>query len=49
MASAPHSIINGFKDLLAIAAATEITFPEAEQVNNVLFKIIHVSKFSLRY
>lgn len=32
MASAPHSIINGFKDLLAIAAATEITFPEAEQV-----------------
>merc|ERR1712002_1444918 len=36
MASAPHSIINGFKDLLAIAAATEITFPEAEQMKAYL-------------
>jgi len=30
------SIINGFKDLLAIAAATEITFPEAEQMKAYL-------------
>ena len=32
VASVPHSIINGFKNLLAIAAETEITFPEAEKV-----------------
>merc|ERR1712183_106293 len=36
LASAPHSIINGFKDLLAVAAATEITFPEAEQMKDYL-------------
>jgi len=36
LASAPHSIINGFKDLLAVAAATEITFPEAEQMKAYL-------------
>eukprot|EP00054_Salpingoeca_dolichothecata_P031369 m.263289 g.263289 ORF g.263289 m.263289 type:complete len:313 (+) comp26871_c0_seq1:69-1007(+) len=29
-ASAPHSIINGFKRVLAVALATEITFPQAE-------------------
>lgn len=33
VASVPHSIVNGFKNLLAIAAETEITFPEAEQVS----------------
>ena len=32
VASVPHSIVNGFKNLLAIAVATDITFPEAEQV-----------------
>lgn len=32
VASVPHSIINGFKNLLAVAAETEITFPEAEKV-----------------
>jgi large subunit ribosomal protein LP0 len=26
MASAPHSIVNGMKNLLAIAAVTDITF-----------------------
>lgn len=31
VASVPHSIVNGFKNLLAIAVATDITFPEAEQ------------------
>ena len=32
VASVPHSIVNGFKNLLAVAVATEISFPEAEQV-----------------
>ncbi|KAF0304196.1 60S acidic ribosomal protein P0 [Amphibalanus amphitrite] len=35
-ASVPHSIINGFKDLLAIAAETDITFKEAEKVKEYL-------------
>jgi len=36
VASVPHSIVNGFKNLLAIAAETEITFPEAEQMKAFL-------------
>ena len=32
--SAPHIVINGFKNLLAVAAATEITFKEAESVSS---------------
>lgn len=32
-ASVPHSIVNGFKNLLAVAVATDITFKEAEQVS----------------
>jgi len=36
VASAPHSIINGFKNLLAVAAVTEITFKEAETVKEFL-------------
>ncbi|XP_046392765.1 60S acidic ribosomal protein P0 [Ischnura elegans] len=36
VASAPHSIINGFKNLLAIAAATEIEFKEATTVKEFL-------------
>jgi len=35
-ASVPHSIINGFKNLLALAAETEITFKEAEKVKEYL-------------
>lgn len=31
LASVPHSIVNGFKNLLAVAVATDITFKEAEQ------------------
>merc|ERR1711934_1102800 len=31
LASAPHSIANGLKKLIAVAAATEITFPAAEK------------------
>merc|ERR1711973_571391 len=36
MASAPHSIANGMKSLLAVAAVTEITFKEAEQLKEFL-------------
>merc|ERR1712079_541319 len=36
MASAPHSIANGMKNLLTIAAVTEITFKEAEQLKAFL-------------
>jgi len=36
VASVPHSIVNGFKNLLAIAAETDITFPEAEQMKAFL-------------
>ena len=32
VASVPHSLINGFKNLLAVAAETDITFKEAEKV-----------------
>jgi len=36
VASAPHSIVNGFKNLLAIAAATDVTFKQAETVKEFL-------------
>merc|ERR1712126_721615 len=36
MASAPHSIANGMKNLVAIAAVTEITFKEAEMMKEFL-------------
>jgi len=36
VASAPHSIVNGFKNLLAVAAATDITFKEAETLKEML-------------
>ena len=35
-ASVPHSIMNGFKNMLAIAVATEIEFKEAEQAKAIL-------------
>jgi len=34
--SAPHSMANAMKRLLAVAAATDITFPEAEKVKEYL-------------
>jgi len=34
--SVPHSILNGFKNLLAIAAATDVTFKEAETMKEYL-------------
>jgi len=36
VASVPHSIVNGFKNLLAIAAATDITFKEAQTMKDIL-------------
>jgi len=36
VASVPHTIVNGFKNLLAIAAVTEIEFKEAETVKEFL-------------
>jgi len=35
-ASVPHSIINGFKNLLAVAAETDVTFEEAEELKEYL-------------
>jgi len=35
-ASAPHSIVNGFKNLLAVAVETDITFAEAERTKEYL-------------
>jgi len=35
-ASAPHSVVNGFKNLLAVAVETDYTFPEAEQTKEYL-------------
>lgn len=36
LASAPHSIVNGFKNLLAVAATTEVEFKEAEKIKEYL-------------
>lgn len=36
VASVPHSLVNGFKNLLALAAETDITFKEAEQMKELL-------------
>lgn len=36
VASAPHSIANGLKKLIAIAAATDVTFPAAEKTKAYL-------------
>ncbi|MCP6116809.1 hypothetical protein NL387_26340, partial [Klebsiella pneumoniae] len=36
IASAPHSIANGFKNLLAIAAVTEVEFEEATTIKEFI-------------
>lgn len=36
VASVPHSFMNGFKKVLAVAVATEITFPYAEKVKEMI-------------
>jgi len=35
-ASAPHMVVNGFKNLLALAAETDVTFKEAEKLKEYL-------------
>ena len=32
LASIPHSLVNGYKNVLAVSVATEYTFPLAEKV-----------------
>ena len=36
LAAAPHMLINGYKNVLAVAIATEYSFPLAEKVNEYL-------------
>merc|ERR1711951_123131 len=36
LASVPHSIVNGMKNLLSVAAVTDITFKEAEMIKEFL-------------
>jgi len=36
LASAPHSLVNGFKNLLALAAVTDIEFKEAATIKEFL-------------
>lgn len=36
IASVPHMLLNGFKNLLAVAAVTEVEFKEAETVKEYL-------------
>merc|ERR1712048_1139329 len=36
IASVPHSLVNGMKNLLAVAAVTDITFKEAEMLKEFL-------------
>merc|ERR1719192_1375250 len=36
IASVPHIVVNGFKNLLAIAAATDVEFKEAETIKEFL-------------
>lgn len=36
LASVPHSLINGLKNLLAVAAVTDISFKEAETIKEFL-------------
>jgi len=43
IASVPHSIMNGFKNLVSIAIGTEYTFKEAEQMKDM---ILHPEKFA---
>merc|ERR1739845_231752 len=36
IASVPHSVVNGMKNLLSVAAVTDITFKEAEMIKEFL-------------
>lgn len=43
IASVPHSIMNGFKNLVSIAVGTEYSFKQAEQMKDM---ILHPEKFA---
>lgn len=45
IASAPHSIANGFKNLLAIAAVTDVEFAEAATIKEYI-KVCYIHVFS---
>jgi large subunit ribosomal protein LP0 len=45
LASAPHSVIYGFKNLLAIAAATDVSFKEAHTIKEFLKVRIYLIMF----
>lgn len=45
LASAPHSIANGFKNLLAIAAVTDVEFKEATTIKEFI-KVCYILKVS---
>lgn len=36
LASVPHSIINGYKKVLAVAIATDYSFPRAEKIKDMI-------------
>ena len=44
IASAPHSIANGFKNLLAIAAVTDVEFAEAATIKEYI-KVCYIHVF----
>lgn len=48
VASAPHSIANGFKNLLAVAAVTDIEFPEATTIKEFI-KVKYFNQIKLNY
>lgn len=50
LASVPHSIVNGLKNLIAIAVETDISFKEAEMVrlifkgfSNLMFGVVKIN------
>ncbi|PIK43155.1 L10e/P0 [Apostichopus japonicus] len=59
LASVPHSVVNGFKNVLALACATDIEFKEAEQTSalsrccgrmkEVSLEAMRLSKWKVRF
>lgn len=47
MASVPHSIANGFKNLLALAAVTDVDFKEAQTIKEYIKVRLHVKIISI--
>ena len=42
LAAAPHMLINAYKNLLAVAVATDYSFPQAEKVKEYLEVLSHI-------